>query len=137
MEGEMKEQVGEFERHIDIVPAYDKRGAGYGRHCADMFFVLKGPNGAVDLHVFTGWELPRLRDDPGPGAVGAYLRFHSPKPQYQGDVVSVEACACLDGKPCYCGVTSMGAEPVFDILVEQGLEALWAEMERLYHAELG
>lgn len=139
--GKMKEQAGKFEQHIEFRPAYDKRNAdpakNYGRHCVDAFFVLKGPEGAVELQAFTGWELPHLRDDRGSEAIGAYLRFHSPKSRYDGDIVDAESCVWLDEKPCYCGVTSLGAEPVFDILVEGGLDALWIELERLYHAELG
>ena len=131
-----------MERITEIEPAWDKRSAdpnkNYGISAVTLRFVLKGELGAVQFVIFTGWYLPEIRDEKGLSLTSirtpmAYdLGYHSPKPMYDGQQKMTEKCPCLNGKPCYYDGSTLNAEPVLDIMVRQGGEAMWKELENAY-----
>ena len=136
----MKEQVGEFERHIVFGAAYDKRDSdpakNYGIHGVDMCFVLKGSEGAVQFVLYTGWQLPSLGNrftEPMPTDLG----YHSLVPHHEDQGVISESCEWVDGKPCYYDGSTLNARPVFDILVSEGEDGLWRELEEYYGKVFG
>jgi len=131
----MKEQVGKFERRVEINPAYDKRhpdpAKNYGIHGVDICFVLKGSEGAVQFVLYTGWQLPSIVDrfrDPMPVDLG----YHSPVPHYEGQMVIAESCELVDGKPCYYDGSTLNADPVFDALTREGEKGVWDRLEAYY-----
>lgn len=84
-----------FEQIVELEPAFDKRHSdpskNYGIHCVTLRMVLKGPEGAVQFVLYTGWFLPKVQEElerkgshislrPMPCDLG----YHSPKPMYEG-----------------------------------------------------
>ncbi len=132
----------EFTREILFSPAFDKRdpdpSKNYGIHGMELTFYLKGDEGAVQFKLFTGWDLPHVRAEhkdshtlcniyPMPADLG----YHSRKPVYD-DQKPRENCHVLDGQPCYYDGSGLNAEPVFDLLVTEGHEAVWVALENYY-----
>lgn len=146
----MESKVGEFTRVIEFTPAYDRRNSdpkrNYGVHGVDLRFLLKGSNGAIQFLLFTGWHLPHVREEHKQRDASAYrlgfpiaadLGYHSFVPRYAGQEPMTEDCPVLDGKRCYCDGSGLQAEPVFDILVEQGEEKMWEKLQEEYEFRLG
>ena len=127
-----------LERIVEFVPGYDKKDEGWGIHGVDLRMVLKGPRGAVQFVLYTGWYQPHLRKTMGaqwplPADVG----YHSPEPRYDGQEPMAEACEYLDGAPCYYDGSGLRAEKVFDILTEKGSDGVWEYLEDEYKALFG
>jgi hypothetical protein len=145
------EQRGEYSTHILFVPAYDKRSPSpsknYGVHGVDINFYLKGPKGALQLLVFTNWQLPQVakerlagkymfsRDDVNalylPEAADFFI--HSSVPLYEGQGIERDSCDWVpEGSPCYLGLNSPAGEKLFDILLQEGSDGFWAAMQVKY-----
>ncbi len=124
-----------MKRIIKFYPAFDKRNTdsskNYGIHCMDIFFVLIGELGAVSFTIFSGWFLPHI-DSKTPKGSGACISYHTLNPVYDGQNVSKDECEWLEGKACYCDSTYIQAEELFNILVAEGDEAMWCELENKY-----
>lgn len=141
----------DFERKIVFSPAFDKRDPdpkkNYGIHGVTMHWYLKGDKGVIQFVIYTNWQLPHVwkeQDqkpcDPDPDyrhfmcrPMPADIGYHSPKPMYEGQEPIRVSCDVLDGKTCYYDGSSLNADPIFDLLVKEGGEAVWKEMERYYH----
>ena len=141
------ERKGRFERMILFTPAFDHRDKNCGIHGMEMRFIVKGDVGAVQFLVFTNWQLPHVRKEfEGRVDAGenlhpclfagspADLGYHSPKPIYEGQSPLSDDCEILGGK-CYYDGSGLNAEEPFNILVTDGLEALWKFLEN-YHTTL-
>ena len=134
--------MSEFERTITLSAAYDHRNPdpdkNYGIHGVDIRFVLKGPLGATQFLLYTGWFLPHVQaelDSKTPPRSSDYpmpadLGFHSPNPRYD-DHKPMPSCDVLDG-PCYYDGSSMNAEPVYQRLLREGSDGVWTELEDYY-----
>lgn len=138
-----------LERRIEFTAAYDKRSTdpkkNYGIHGCDMRWYLIGPDVAIQFVVYTNWHLPHVTREqmsrpydatggdphwmerPLPADIG----YHSRKPAYEGQSVTREDCHVLGG-PCYYDGSSLQAEAVFRILLAEGSDGVWREMERRY-----
>lgn len=144
--------MSEFRHEVIVRPAFDRRHAepskNYGIHGCDLVFYLHGEKGVIQFLLSTNWHLPHVREEldartdrqfphlschPLPADIG----YHSPVPRYEGHDAIDDACTILDGKPCYYDGSSLMAEDVFRVLVAQGTDGLWAEMERRYTATFG
>lgn len=141
-------ETSQFSREITFRAAYDKRNPepskNYGIHGVDMTWLLKGPLGVVQFVVSTNWYLPHVQREfdakrgpdfdpymfhkPSPTDIG----YHSPKPMYEGQEPLTEDCGVLGGR-CYYDGSGLQAEDVFKILLEEGSEGVWKEMERRYY----
>lgn len=147
-----------FEKIIDITPAYDKRdpepSKNYGIHGCDLRMILKGDKGAVQFIVFTNWHLLHVTEEfvnktihknvldkydiicsflPTPVDIG----YHSPVPRYDGQDMVTDSCKYLDGRPCYYDGSGLEAERVYNILLKDGSDGVWAELERYYNDLFG
>lgn len=145
-----------MERIIEFLPAYDKRSTtpskDYGIHGVDLRMVLKGDEGAVQFILYTNWYLPpvaeemdnRILKESATGKFNKYsltslhplpadLGYHSPKPMYEGQSIMSESCECLDGKPCYYDGSGLQAERIYEVLVKEGSEGVWRELEDYYN----
>lgn len=124
-----------MERITEFTPAYDKRNPdpsqNYGIHCVDLRMILKGERGAVQFVLYTGWYPKHLQKEMPNGILPADLGYHSHKPMWDGQPAQ-ENCRYLDGKPCYYDGSGLNAERIFDILLEEGGEAVWKELEEYY-----
>lgn len=129
------------------------KGGYHGMHGANMRFVLKGAFGAVQFVVYTNWyakdTAERVEQNfntrPTYGTAGQLARLlYGPMPADLGyhalDVsdsqkewmMARENCELLDGRPCYYDGSGLNAEPVFEILVTQGSDAVWVYLEEYY-----
>jgi hypothetical protein len=138
-------------REVIVRPAFDKRSddpkKNYGVHGAELAFYLKGGHGAIQFVIYTNWMLPYVQaeTDARPPSnshpylfhkpIPADIGYHSRVPRYQGQSLMTEHCDVIDG-PCYYDGSSLQAQDVFDIMIEGGTDALWAEMERQYKERL-
>lgn len=143
-----------LKREVFFTPAFDKRNDNpkldYGIHGVEIKWVLTGTLGAIQFLLYTGWHLPSVveENDTKPCLVKPYgkmclskpqpadIGYHSYVPRFEGQTVTQNECQYLGGKPCYSDGSSLQAEDVFKILVENGDEALWKELERQYQIRL-
>ena len=135
-----------FERTVIFSPAFDKRDPdpkkNYGIHGVELRMVLKGELGATQFLLFTNWQLPHVtaeldakaRPDnmflyhPSPADLG----YHSLKPIYE-DQKTMGPCQFLDGKDCYYDGSGLNAERIYDVLVREGSDGVWRELEDFYN----
>ena len=134
-----------FERIVHASPAFDKRslepGKNYGIGAMRMWFVLKGPHGAIKFQIGTDWHLPHVIKEWRGGSyhnrrVSAWgIDYHSPKPMYEGHTPTSGECEYVDGGKCYFDVGIGWAEehwlPGF---IYGGTKWLWAELEKEYRS---
>ncbi|MCB0446396.1 MAG: hypothetical protein KDD03_02600 [Gelidibacter sp.] len=137
-----------MEKIIELTPAFDRRdpnpSKNYGIHGVDLIMVLKGDKGAVNFTLYTNWQLPHVQDElkkkmfqhnhflfePMPADIG----FHSSTPMYNGQS-KMEECKYMNGKDCYYDGSTLMANEVYQILLQEGSEGVWKELERLYNRE--
>lgn len=121
-------------RQINFRPGYDKRSEGYGIHSLEINFILKGELGAVQLVVATGMY-PESVSKQG-DYMAMDLGYHSPKPMYEDHSVACENCEHIGGT-CYYDGSTLNAEPVAEILITEGEDALWKRLEDYYSETFG
>lgn len=145
-----------LERIVKVNPAYDKRHSdpskNYGIHGAEMIFLLKGKKGCIQFVFCTNWQLPHVQKEFDDRIFTSMnktefecfyhpmafdIGYHSPVPQYEDQKPVTESCEWLDGKPCYYDGSSLRAETYLQLLISQGSEAVWKEMEKEYDIQLG
>lgn len=125
-----------LEREVVFNPAFDKRNSdprkNYGIHGVDMRMYVKGPRGAVQFVLYTGWMLPHVRSETGNSEpLPADLGYHSPIPLYE-DQFGQESCSALGGARCYYDGSSLNADRIFDVLLNEGSDGVWRELEAYY-----
>lgn len=138
-----------MEKIIEFLPAFDKRNANpsknYGIHGVDLRMYLKGDKGVVQFVLYTNWHLPHVQDELESKTVDidrfyiktfkpqpADLGYHSPKPRYEGQY-RTENCDLLDGHECYYDGSGLNAERIYDVLLKEGSEGVWRELEIYYN----
>lgn len=129
-----------FTKEIVFRPAWDKRHSDptqdYGVHGVDMVFYLTEEKGVIQFVVYTNWNLPSVtpkHDRLIPKPFPADLGYHSHTPHYDGHTICRDTCELLGGKPCYYDGSSLNAEPVFQLLVSGGSQAVWENLIDYYH----
>lgn len=138
-----------MEREVVFSQAYDKRNPNpsksYGIHGVNLAMYLKGEKGVVQFIVYTNWHLPHVQEELIDRAVGgdrldiemiakpmpADLGYHSYTQMYEGQL-ETESCPLLDGHKCYYGGSSTNAYNVYDVLLKEGSEGAWRELEEYY-----
>ena len=136
----------QFERIVEIMPAYDKRDPNpmknYGIHCVELRMVLRGPKGATQFVLYTGWNLPHVQKELDTRSAYARLHsrpeypmpadlgYHSPTPRWEGQTAS--ECSLLPGGVCYYGGSGLNAERIYQVLLERGSDGVWSELENYY-----
>jgi hypothetical protein len=150
-----------MERIVIFSPAFDKRhpepGKNYGIHGVELKMVLKGDKGATQFVLYTNWMLPhvtkemdnRILRESTTGRLSdislrctyhplpADLGYHSPVPQYEGQSICSQSCEYLDGKPCYYDGSGLNAERIYEVLLKEGSEGVWKELENYYNDLFG
>jgi hypothetical protein len=137
-----------IERIVEFGKAWDKRDSdptkNYGIGAVSIRFVLKGIEGAVQFLLLTDWYLPHVTeelkskpriDDLHP--MPADLDYHSRVARYEGQKLIDDKCVWLDGAPCYYDGSSLAADRVYQRLLVEGSEGVWAELEDYYHSVFG
>jgi hypothetical protein len=139
-----------MEKIVKFYPAFDRRKdpkGNYGIHGVDMRMILKGDKGAVQFVLYTNWHLPHVQEELNIKAIGqdsiyisailnpmpADLGYHSPVPIYEGQSVASESCEYLDGKPCYYDGSGLNAERIYEVLLKEGSDGVWRDLEDYYN----
>lgn len=137
-----EDNMEKLERIVKFYPAFDKRSPepskNYGVHCVDLLMLVRGPKGAVQFKLFTGWYLPNVvkehenRADhlfchPTPADLG----YHAHTPQYEDQEPISAECEWLGG-PCYYDGSGLNAQRIYDVLLVEGDEGVWRELEEYY-----
>lgn len=137
----------QFTRELVIRPAYDKRNEGYGQHCVEMCWYLRGSAGVIQFVLFTGWYLSIIAEpnvdwqeqhlsihtapwDQLNKPMPADLGYHSLVPMYEGQTKM--KCHLLPAGECYYDGSSLNADRIFAILVHKGGDAVWQALEAEY-----
>lgn len=127
----------DFEKTVMAEPAWDRRKEGYGIHGVELRFYLKGKKGAIQFIVSTGWYLPELDMSSMPCYPrGSDLGYHSPKPIRDRQSVMYGDCE-LTGGNCYFGGSGLRADRVVEVMIREGSEGVWREMEKEYYNVFG
>ena len=140
-----------FEKLITLSPAFDKRhpdpNKNYGIHGVNLRFVLVGSEGATQFVLFTNWQLPHVSKEhlatssareielffmPMPADLG----YHSKVPQYEGQEPMNQDCEYVNGI-CYYDGSGLNAEKIYDVLLKEGDEGVWRELEEYYQELFG
>lgn len=131
-----------FERIITMRPAFHRvhtdPNKNYGVHGVELRMVLKGPKGATQFLLFTGWYLPETLSwwksrkinqgcEPTPADKG----YHWSEPRYEGQ----ESCECdlLPTGKCYYDGSGLNAEDLYQTLLKDGSDGVWRELETYYN----
>ena len=144
-----------MERLVTFEPAYDKRDPdarkNYGIHGVNLRMVLKGERGAVQFVLYTNWQLPHVQDEmlkkaavrhdlsylrmmfaPSPADLG----YHSLTPHYE-DQPPHANCEYLDGRPCYYDGSGLNADRIYGVLLAEGSDGVWRELQEYYAGTFG
>jgi len=132
--------MSKLERIVEFHAAYDKRPK-YGIHGVELLMALKGDAGAVQFLLFTNWHLPHVEKDldsrpdykysrllchPQPADLG----YHSKVPRYE-DQTKMEHCQFVEGG-CYYDGSGLNAERIYQVLLSEGSDGVWRELEAYY-----
>ena len=144
--------MSKLKREIRFDPAYDRRHAdpkkNYGIHSVTMSWFLSGPKGTIQFVVYTNWQLPHInKEQDATLEKGKYshllcrpmpadLGYHSPVSMYEGEKPMDTKCEWIEGGVCYYDGSTLQAEDVFKLLVEEGHEAVWKRLEKEYEYRL-
>lgn len=150
MESRAASGADALRREVKFFPAFDKRNPSpsknYGIHGVDLRMYVIGERGAVQFVLYTQWMLPHVRAelDAKPGRdrwlyhpMPADLGYHSPIPTYEGqEYYGRDDCHLLSGHRCYYDGSGLNAERIFDVLLREGSDGVWRELETYYDEAL-
>ena len=138
----------EFKREVHFYPAFGdvdlvkRHDQGIGG--VKIRFVLVGPLGAIHFSISTDWYPAHIQEEQWEKGRSRYfslapegsdISYHSPVPIYEGQSKH-ESCEWLGGIPCYSDGSSLCADKIRDVLLAEGDEGVWREMEKWYHERL-
>ena len=142
--------MSDFKRIVSFLPAFDKRHVdpkqNYGIHGVELRMVLVGPLGAAQFLLYTNWQLPHVtaetirRHAKGCDELGLKCSFvplpadkgyHWSVPRYK-DQIQMK-CDLLPQGFCYYDGSSLNAEPLYEILLTEGDEGVWRNLEDFYN----
>lgn len=142
--------MSQFQKITDVRMPFDLRSADpkndFGIHGLDVWFVLKGPKGAVQFVVTWNVYLPHIEREERPTwrkystydetVMGVDVGYHSPKPMYEEHLACRDDCRFVDGGKCYYDGSSLladkWAKEVFSIRGKIPEEAIWRRLEDEY-----
>lgn len=138
-----------FERQLEFQTAYDGRDVpeNYGIHGCELKLILKGEEGASTLLIFTGWHLPHVTAEWGERPPSSFLTrpngvdigYHAAeRPAWldeEGDEMHFrDDCAYTKTGKCWYDGSALRAEGFVDLLIAQGMDAVWEALRKEYVA---
>jgi hypothetical protein len=131
----------DFEHDVRWYPAQDLGRDKGGVVAAMVVFAAKRDGRVVSLEVSTGWFLHSTNPNDGKGyrtgqGAGFYIWYHSPNQPDEYWTRSKDDCPHL-GTPCYMYVDALDAMDVFEVLVREGDEGVWRELEKRWGLTFG
>ena len=88
--------------------------ADLGYHSPKPMYEGQHPIGSMDYSL-KGWDMKDLSTIPEAKPTGAFT-----------------PCEYLDGKPCYYDGSGLNAERIFHVLLKEGSNGVWRELEEYY-----
>jgi hypothetical protein len=138
-----------FQFEVKFTPSYDTRGEkpNYGQHPMVMFFVLKGPEGAIVMELNTGWLLSEAKNWTFPHSEmkynihqpyvpEVYLHRHVNSNDLHTDVNEMrDDCGWLDGATCIPERIAGSSEGHLWLLclIAEGAKGIEAKMTEVYN----
>lgn len=124
-----------FTREIKVEKAWIREPPNRGQGCAELRFLLKGPEATLIFSIYTGWLVNQsdkkyITNNNNYPSLPAWVDYHSKRSVKEGDTL-LDSCEFLDSKPCYYNSLCCSTE-LFNHLTTQGSDGLFEEMERLY-----
>jgi len=124
-----------LERIVEFSPAYDKRSESGGIGGVEIRFALKGKKGAVHFVFGTGWTIEsQAKGIPKSYPTAWNIGYHRPTPNFEGELPFDKSCPYLDGKPCYYTWSDTKADIMLEMLISEGSEGVWKQLEKEYEA---
>lgn len=114
----VREAQGPFKLEVRVKPM--DRGQSSG-----LWMLLHGKKATVQFQLLT-YEVAGVRR-----YLPADLGYHADEPQYKSHE-AYEGCDCRETKQCYYDGSSLNAQPVFELLVESGEDAVWERLAEYY-----
>lgn len=149
--------MSKLQRELIIIPGFDKRSdessKNYGVHGCEVVFYLHGPRKTktVQLKLSTDWlplnvQKERMGVDVADTVsypevcqvvvseqpMGMDLGYHSPRPKYKGQ--PRRNCDLSKRGYCYYDGSGLAADGVRDVLLKEGSEGVWRELEEYYNS---
>ncbi len=113
----------------------------YGRSAMRIRWLARGPRGAVQFLMSTGWtpepaprdpRYPALRDWAHTSPSAWDLGYHARVPQYEGaEQYGSQPCEYL-GAPCWYDGSGLNAEPVLAALFDRGEAGVWDALYEMH-----
>lgn len=145
----MKKQKEKFTKSTHVRLPFDRRhedpSKNYGIHGLDVWFILKGPKGAVQFAVTFPVYLPHVEREylgkfidwnSRKEIMGFDVGYHSPKPMYEGQRPMKGKCQHLGRSRCYydgSGLRAMEwAKEIFAVKGAHPEDLLWKKLEEEY-----
>lgn len=140
-------ESGALRRIVKFRPAFDKRdpnpAKNYGIHGVDLVMFVCGAEGAVQFVLYTNWQLPHVtkeQDAAKPHTTSTHLLchpmpadlgYHAKSPRYKDQEPLTESCEFTGGRCFYAG-SGLNAERIYEVLLREGDEGVWRELEEYY-----
>lgn len=142
-----------FEKITKVRLPFDRRHTddqkNYGIGGLDVWFILKGPRGAVQFAVNFPQYLPHIDREYPPKfpdwnerkrIMGFDVGYHALEPQFEGQT-QMGDCDVFDGKPCYYDGSGLRADTwvdeIFSVRGKRPEDILWAKLEEEYYELFG
>lgn len=146
--------LNDFTTEIRVHPGYDYRddpSGTRGAHNLSLDFILRGPEGAINWTLNTGWlhrplagamvrgRTPDRRDKPGadarlydlyPSAGGVSSHLHDKREEY---MLGPNPCNIIGGS-CYGDTGYTIGDEVLEAMFVGGHEAVWTKLREIYTA---
>ena len=141
----MTAEAAPFERITKVRLPFDMRsdkpGENYGIHGLDVWFILKGPKGAVQFLANFGVYLPSVKHVTPGEIMGFDVGYHAPTPQYDGQRSCNDTCELVEGGICYYDGSSTladeWAKQIFSTVGRPPDNVVWEMLEHEYHDRFG
>lgn len=137
-----------FEKWIEFSPSRnwirEPPSENYGITTVKISFYFKGAAGAVQWVIGTEWGIEPVRKHLGKFShrkhqkydqlTGFDLGYHSPKPMYEGQLLTMDECPVING-PCYYDGSSLSAYDPIEGFLARGTDWLWPKLEQYYRCQ--
>jgi len=81
----------------------------------------------------TGW-VSKNQVIPKSYPIAWNIGYHHPIPTFEGELPFDKSCPYLDGKPCYYNWSDTKADAMLELLISEGSEGVWKQLEAEYEA---
>ena len=133
----------ELTRSVEFSPSWnrlsDDPSKNYGIRAMNITFYVKGPKGAIQWKLSTGWYVSPARDHLrqfSPPLVmypmAMDLGYHAHEPQYENQTPLTESCDVIGGGRCFYDGSPLNAELLTEGFLSGGADYLWPKLEGVY-----